>query len=99
VTSLTHLSSEWPLLEPRFAEMKKSIIKPEHRQKVIESYKQHLDTLKSEAEFIANKGPAIVPEIDFELVRENGMYMCGEISGAMIRICSCMLKEETSPRL
>jgi hypothetical protein len=79
--------------------MKKSIIKPEHRQKVIESYKQLLDTLKTEAEFIANKGPVIVPEVDFELVRENGKYMCSKISGTLIRLCSCMLKAETSPRL
>ncbi|GAA3304398.1 hypothetical protein GCM10020218_103890 [Dactylosporangium vinaceum] len=79
--------------------MKKSIIKPERRQKVIESNKQLLDTLKKEADFIAREGPAIVPEIDFELLRENRKYMCGGISGAMIRICSCMLKAETFPRL
>jgi hypothetical protein len=73
-TSLTDHWSDWPLLEPRFADLKRSIIKPERKQKVIDFYKQLLIALQKEAALIASVGPAMVPEVDFELVRENGTF-------------------------
>ncbi|CAK7201233.1 hypothetical protein SEUCBS139899_003936 [Sporothrix eucalyptigena] len=54
-----------PLLEPRFAALKKSLVKPEHREKVEESYGRLCRVLASDAEFIRKTGPAMVPEIDF----------------------------------
>jgi hypothetical protein len=62
------------LLEQRFAALKKSLVKPEHKDKVIESYERLLKVLKTETEFIAKQGPSIVPEIDFSEVQKNGMF-------------------------
>lgn len=61
-----------PLLEQRFAELKQSLVRPEHKQKVIESYDRLLKTLEYEAETIDRIGPKIVPEINFDDVLANG---------------------------
>jgi hypothetical protein len=47
-------------------------VKPEHKQKVIESYDRLIKVLENEAEFIAKNGPSMVPEIDYNEVRRNG---------------------------
>lgn len=60
------------MLEERFAVLKKSLVKPEHKQKVIESYDRLVKVLENEANFIAKHGPAMIPEIDFNEVRRNG---------------------------
>ncbi|KAL4801802.1 hypothetical protein BDV18DRAFT_164612 [Aspergillus unguis] len=61
-----------PLLEERFSILKKSLVKPENKQKVIESYNRLLTVLESEIAQIEKFGPSLVPEIDFNEVRENG---------------------------
>jgi hypothetical protein len=65
--------SSVPLLEQRFAILKKALVKPENKQKVIESYEQLCKVLESEADFIAKNGPSMVPEIDFDEVMKDGM--------------------------
>jgi len=61
-----------PLLDQRFATLKKSLVASENKAKVIESYQRLCDVLQKEAELIAQAGPAIVPEIDFNDVCRNG---------------------------
>ncbi|KAL4791604.1 hypothetical protein BDV19DRAFT_392949 [Aspergillus venezuelensis] len=61
-----------PLLDARFAEIKKRLVKPENRSKVIESYSKLLNVLENEVAFIEKNGPAMIPEIDFNDVRKNG---------------------------
>lgn len=61
-----------PLLEQRFADLKKKLVKPEHQSKVIESYGQLIKVLENEANFIEKHGPSMVPEIDFNEVRKEG---------------------------
>ncbi|KAF2636398.1 DUF1479-domain-containing protein [Massarina eburnea CBS 473.64] len=61
-----------PLLEQRFTALKKSLVKSEHKDKVIESYKRLCKALETEADFIAQHGPSMVPEIDFQEVQKNG---------------------------
>lgn len=52
--------------------MKQSIVRPEDRDRVIESYHRLTKALASEADRIAQQGPKAVPEISFEEVRNNG---------------------------
>jgi len=70
---LTVGRSSVPLLEQRFAALKKALVNPENKQKVIESYKQLCKILESEADFIAKNGPSMVPEIEFDEVTKAGM--------------------------
>jgi len=69
---LTDNSYRCPLLEPRFSKLKQSIIAPEKKQKVIDSYKRVVQTCHQEAELIRKMGPSVVPEIDFEDIVQNG---------------------------
>ncbi|RSL69270.1 hypothetical protein CEP53_002300 [Fusarium sp. AF-6] len=59
-------------LDQRFAALKASLVKPQHKQKVIESYKRLTKLLEIEVDRIEKFGSALVPEIDFQLVRDNG---------------------------
>ena len=61
-----------PLLDQRFAALKKSLVKTEHKEKVIESYERLCKAVKDEVSFIHRTGPSIVPEIQFEDVLKNG---------------------------
>lgn len=58
-------------MDQRFADLKQSLIKPENKQKVIESYARLVKVLKAEVDHIAKFGPALVPEIDFNEIRKN----------------------------
>ncbi|CVL08652.1 related to DUF1479 domain protein [Fusarium proliferatum] len=60
------------LLDQRFAVLKKSLVKPENKQKVIESYERLVKILRKEVDHIDKHGAALVPEIDFDDVRKNG---------------------------
>ncbi|QGI86984.1 hypothetical protein CEK25_001940 [Fusarium fujikuroi] len=60
------------LLDQRFAALKKSLVKPENKQKVIESYERLVKILRKEVDHIDKHGAALVPEIDFDDVRKNG---------------------------
>jgi|SRR5687767_7738412 hypothetical protein len=71
-TKQADLEARVERLESRFAVLKKSLVKQENKQKVIESYERLLDVLKSEVKLIERNGPSMVPEIDFNLVRDNG---------------------------
>ncbi|OKL56483.1 hypothetical protein UA08_08360 [Talaromyces atroroseus] len=70
--ALEELQLPCQLLEPRFSELKQSIIKPENRQAVIHSYKRLVKVLASEADRIAKSGPSSIPVIDFADILENG---------------------------
>ncbi|KAF5630032.1 DUF1479 domain protein [Fusarium sp. NRRL 52700] len=69
---LHQLVLECDLLDQRFATMKKSLVKPENKQKVIESYERLVKILRKEVDHIDKHGAALVPEIDFDDVRKNG---------------------------
>jgi Protein of unknown function (DUF1479) len=47
-------------------------VKPENKEKVIESYGRLLEALHAEIAYIEKCGSSIVPEIDFNDVRRNG---------------------------
>lgn len=66
------MHGSYQLLDQRFATLKKSLVKSEDKQKVIESYDRLVKVLKKEVDHIAKFGPALVPEIDFNDVRQNG---------------------------
>jgi hypothetical protein len=68
----TDTDNRCPLLEPRFSKLKQSIIAPEKKQKVIDSYKRVVQACHQEAEFIRKIGPNAVPEIDFGDIVQNG---------------------------
>ena len=59
-------------LDRRFAVIKKALVKPEYKQKVVESYGRLLKTLESEIALIEKNGSAMIPQIDFNEVRGNG---------------------------
>ncbi|KAL1606743.1 hypothetical protein SLS60_004150 [Paraconiothyrium brasiliense] len=59
------------LLVERFAVLKESLVKPEHKQKVVESYGRLIKILDNEADFIAEHG-SMISELDFEQVRRTG---------------------------
>ncbi|KAH8648690.1 hypothetical protein BX600DRAFT_503050 [Xylariales sp. PMI_506] len=61
-----------PFLEQRFADLKKSLVKPENKQKVIESYKRLVTVLEAEVARIEKYGSSLIPEINFSDVHENG---------------------------
>ncbi|KAL3456869.1 hypothetical protein BJX64DRAFT_293717 [Aspergillus heterothallicus] len=69
---LAQNAAQAPLLDKRFADIKKRLVKPEHKAKVIESYHRLLKVLEKEVEFIEKNGPFMIPEIDFNDVRKNG---------------------------
>jgi hypothetical protein len=61
-----------PLLDERFAAIKKALVAPQNKQRVIDSYSRLCKLLEKEADLIAKTGPSIVPEIDFNEVLRNG---------------------------
>lgn len=54
--------------------MKHSLVRPEHKQKVLKCYGALVNHLKGEVARIKKHGPALVLEIDFDLVRQNGQF-------------------------
>ncbi|KAF4544357.1 uncharacterized protein LTHEOB_6475 [Lasiodiplodia theobromae] len=71
VTQTQVLKPKPPVLDQRFAVLKQSLVKPEHKQKVIESYARLQRALAAEVDLISKNGPAMVPEIDFNDVMQN----------------------------
>lgn len=61
-----------PLLEQRFANLKREVIKPEHENAVEASYARLKIALAEEAEKIQQMGQAAVPEIPWSEVIANG---------------------------
>ncbi|KAB2568734.1 hypothetical protein DBV05_g12588, partial [Lasiodiplodia theobromae] len=72
VTQTQVLKPKPPVLDQRFAVLKQSLVKSEHKQKVIESYARLQRALAAEVDLISKNGPAMVPEIDFNDVMQNG---------------------------
>ncbi|KAF2708345.1 DUF1479-domain-containing protein [Pleomassaria siparia CBS 279.74] len=85
-----------PLLEQRFADLKKALVKPEHKQKVIESYAQLCKVLENEANFIAKNGPSMVPEIDFQEVKNNGGKLPEDFAN-LVRDRGCVILRNVVP--
>lgn len=85
-----------PLLDQRFATIKKQLVLPEHRQKVITSYQRLLKVLEEEAAFISNNGPKVVPEIDFGDVRTNGGQLPEDFS-TLVRERGCVILRNVVP--
>lgn len=64
--------NRFPLLEERFSVLKQSIIKPEDRNRVIESYHRLTKALEKEADLIAQRGPRSISEIKFSDLQSHG---------------------------
>lgn len=60
------------LLGSCFSVLKQSLVKPEKKQKIIESFKRLCDVLQQETALIAKHGSSMVPEIDFDDIHNNG---------------------------
>lgn len=79
-----------PLLEERFSELKKSVISPADKQRVIESYGRLKQLLSVSADRIAQHGAAMVPEIPFaDIAANNGKLPEGFASRA--RETGCLI--------
>ncbi|GAB7333650.1 hypothetical protein MBLNU13_g05208t1 [Cladosporium sp. NU13] len=78
------------ILEQRFSVLKQSLVKPEHKQKVIESYHRLVKVLEKEVDYIEKVGPALVPEIDFDVVRRNGNTFPPDLTN-LIRERGCVI--------
>lgn len=90
-------TSRCPILEPRFSALKQSLIKPENKQKVIESYARLCKVLKDEVALIEKTGPSFIPEIDFNLVLDNN----GELPQGfadLVRERGCCILRNVVPR-
>ncbi|KAJ4297518.1 hypothetical protein N0V90_005410 [Kalmusia sp. IMI 367209] len=85
-----------PLLEQRFAVLKRSLVKSEHKQKVIESYDQLVKVLEHEADFIAKHGPSMVPQIDFNEVQQNGGALPADFA-KLVRERGCVILRNVVP--
>lgn len=60
-----------PLLEEKYSKLKQSIVKPEHKTVLIESYHRLTKALEKEANRIEQLGPRAIPEIDFSEIESN----------------------------
>ncbi|KAH8884127.1 DUF1479-domain-containing protein [Thozetella sp. PMI_491] len=85
-----------PLLEERFTTLKKSLVRPEHKQKVIESWGRLLKVLESEVQRIQKHGPVSVPEIDFNDVRKNGGALPEDFAN-IVRDRGCVILRNVVP--
>ncbi|CAK7232366.1 hypothetical protein SBRCBS47491_008245 [Sporothrix bragantina] len=79
-----------PLLEERFSVLKQSIIAPENKERVIESYERLTAALAVEADRIAKLGPASIPEIDFADLEANGGVLPEGLE-ATVRHTGCLI--------
>jgi hypothetical protein len=76
-----------PLLEQRFADLKREIIKPENERAVSESYERLKVALAEEAAKIHEKQQAAVPEIPWADVVANGALHSFPISSTNLMDC------------
>lgn len=63
--------------------MKQSVIKPEDRERVIESYHRLTGLLQAEAERISRVGPASIPEVPFTAIEKNDGKLPADIEAAV----------------
>lgn len=85
-----NLYTSCALLEERFSLLKKSIIKPENKERVIESYHRLTQALETESERIAKLGPKAIPEINFTDIEENGGQLPESIESD-VRSTGCLI--------
>lgn len=64
-----------PLLDQRYSKLKQSVIKPEDKDRVVESYQRLIKALAVEAERIEKQGPSSIPEVDFSTVEANNGHL------------------------
>jgi hypothetical protein len=76
-----------PLLEQRFADLKREIIKPDNERAVSESYERLKVALAEEAAKIAEKQQAAVPEIPWADVVANGVFHSSSLSSTSLMDC------------
>ncbi|RDW91050.1 hypothetical protein BP5796_02215 [Coleophoma crateriformis] len=69
-----------PLLDPRFAALKREIIKPEYEEAVTASYQRLLKALEAEAAKIAEQQQAAIPEVAWADVVANGNTIPDEVA-------------------
>jgi len=69
---LPYRDEDLPRLEPRYADLKKSIIKPENVEKVKQSYARLLKALDVEADRIKSLQHKAIPECNYKDITENG---------------------------
>ncbi|VUC31179.1 unnamed protein product [Clonostachys rosea] len=87
-TEQIHASCE--MLDQRFSVLKQSLVKPQNKDKVIESYARLLKVLKAEVDYIEKHGPSMVPEIDFAEVQKNGSRLPDKFAD-LVRERGCVI--------
>lgn len=58
-------------MEEKYSKLKQSIVRPEHKDKLIESYHRLTKALQTEADRIERLGPRAIPEIEFSEIEKN----------------------------
>ncbi|KAF4990006.1 hypothetical protein FDECE_14521 [Fusarium decemcellulare] len=66
-----------PLLEERFSVLKQSLVKPEDKERLVESYHRLTKALAEEADRISKFGPKAIPEINFSDIEANNGHLPG----------------------
>jgi hypothetical protein len=79
-----------PLLEEKYSKLKQSIVKPEHKIRLIESYQRLKVALEKEANRIESVGSRAIPEIDFsDIEANNGRLPDGLVD--IVRQTGCLI--------
>lgn len=60
------------MLGEKYSKLKQALVKPENRERLVESYQRLTKSLAVEAERITTLGPKAIPEIDFADIEANG---------------------------
>ncbi|KAG0173005.1 hypothetical protein DFQ28_006341 [Apophysomyces sp. BC1034] len=67
----SHLGASKPILDPRFAELKRTIV-PKDPSVLQRSFDRLLNEFEKENAIIRQRGSAVIPEVSFDEIRSNG---------------------------
>ncbi|CAG9940214.1 unnamed protein product [Clonostachys rosea f. rosea IK726] len=95
-TTQTQTSYPCELLEERFSKLKQSIIKPEDKATLIDSYHRLTKALELEADRIAKLGPKSIPEIDFATIESNGGVLPDGLA-SLVQQTGCVILRNVVP--
>lgn len=90
IRSKSNPQNSCPLLEERFSKLKQSIVKPEDRARLVDSYHRLVKALEVEANRIAEAGPKAIPEINFSDIEANGGHLPESLADT-VRQTGCVI--------
>lgn len=79
-------------LDARFAELKKILVKPEHREAVTNSWKRLLRALEAETAKIIDKGTPIIPSVKWEDIVANNYILPEDVAKEFREVGTIMIK-------